>query len=128
MNSVTEIEARRKELLAEMDAIRSLERATLTEQMLAVKHKENPVPVMRGPYYLLARWENGKTRSRRVSGEELERVRQDVTNHQRFRALCKEFEELTERLGQLERQAGASEEALKRGLKSRSSRARKSGK
>lgn len=128
MNAVQAIEARRKELLLEMDAIRSMERATLSEQMLAVKHKDRAQPVMRGPYYLLARWENGKTRSRRVSGDELERARQDVANHQHFQALCNEFEDLTERLGHLEREAGASEEALKKGLKSRSPRALRSKK
>jgi len=125
MMNIAQIEERRKQILLEMASIRSLERASLKEQMMPVQHKGKEEPVLRGPYYVLARWENGKTRSRRVSRDELERVRQDVANHQQFQSLSREFEELTERLGQLERQASVSEETLKKGLKSRSSKAGK---
>jgi hypothetical protein len=127
MNPIARIEQRRNALLQEMATIRSLERATLTKQMLRVKHKGKKKPVLRGPYYVLARWENGKTRSRRVQAEELERLQREVANHDRFMALCEEFMELTERLGELEREADSEQEAVKKGLKSRSSRAGKSG-
>jgi hypothetical protein len=123
--SIAQIEQRRRQVLEEMQTIRSMVRATLKEQMLPVKHKDKKEPVMRGPYYVLARWEQGKTRSRRVPRGEVERVRKDVENHQRFRALCQEFEELTERLGELERQATASQEAVKKGLKSQPNKTRK---
>jgi hypothetical protein len=123
--SIAQIEQRRRQVLEEMQTIRSMVRATLKEQMLPVKHKDKKEPVMRGPYYVLARWEQGKTRSRRVPRGEVERVRKDVENHQRFRALCQEFEELTERLGELERQATASREAVKKGLKSQPNKTRK---
>lgn len=126
MNPKDQIERRRNALLEEMAAIRSLERATLSKQMLRVKHKGKKEPVLRGPYYVLARWENGKTQSRRVRAEELERLQRDVANHERFMALCEEFMELTQRLGELEREGDAEREALKKGLKSRSSRAGKS--
>ena len=126
MASITQIEQRRKQILDHMARIRSLERACLTEQMLPVKHRGRAEPVLRGPYYVLARWENGKTRSRRVRADELKRVRQDVANRERFLALCEEFMELTERLGKLEREEAAWDEAVKKGLKSRSSRAGKS--
>lgn len=123
--NIAQIEARRQEILAAMATIRSLERASLKEQMLPVKHKDKKEPVLRGPYFVLARWENGKTRSKRVPAGEVERVRQDVDNHKRFLALSKEFEELTERLGELERAASASEETLKKKPKSQSRKARK---
>jgi len=126
MNPIVQIERRRDELLQEMAAIRSLERATLSKQMLRVKHKGKKEPVLRGPYYVLARWEDGRTRSRRVRPEELERLQRDVDNHERFMALCEEFMELTQRLGELEREENAEQERLKKGLKSRSSKAGKS--
>jgi len=126
MDAIEAIDARREQILAEMKAIRSMDRATLKEQMLPVKHKGKKEPVLRGPYYVLARWENGKTRSKRVSGEELERVKHDVANHREFQNLCREFEELTERLGALERESASSEATVKKGLKSRSGRAGKS--
>lgn len=123
--NIARIEQRRQQVLEEMRTIRSMVRATLKEQMLSVKHKDKKEPVMRGPYYVLARWEEGKTRSRRVPRGEVEQVKKDVENHQRFRALCREFEELTEQLGELERQAAASEEAVKKGLNSQPNKTRK---
>lgn len=125
MDCVGQIEQRRQAILGEMDTIRSMERASLKAQMLPVKHKGQKEPVMRGPYYVLARWDNGKTHSRRVGQGELEQVKQDVANHKRFGALCKEFEELTERLGALERHEQVQGQRVKKGLTSRSKRTRK---
>ena len=127
MTSIPEIEQRRTRILEEMADIRSMERATLSKQMLRVKHKGKKDPVLRGPYFVLARWENGKTRSRRVRGEELQRLQQEVANHERFMTLCEDFMELTQRLGELEREDASEHEALKKGLKSRSSRTGRSG-
>ncbi len=125
MNSIQQIEAQRQEILEEMNSIRSMERATLKEQMLPVKHKGKKKPVLRGPYYVLAYWKNGKTHSRRVSREELEQVKQDVDNHKRFVGLCKGFEKLSQQLGQLERARDADMEAAKKKPKSLSRRTRK---
>ena len=125
MGSIRQIEERRKKILEEMDTIRSMERATLKEQMLPVKHKGKKEPVLRGPYYVLAHWENGKTHSRRVPQEELAQVKQDVANHKHFVALCKEFEDLSQQLGQLERAQEADMEAAKKKPKSSLRRTRK---
>jgi len=118
MEPIRQIEKRRREVLDQMAAIRSLERATLSEQMLPVKHKGKKDPVLRGPYYVLARWENGKTRSRRVGGAEVARVKRDVANHERFLTLCEAFMDLTHRLGELEREQGDTVEVLKKTPKS----------
>lgn len=126
MNAIAQLEQRRAEILGEMAGIRSLERATLSEQMMRVPQKGRKEGVLRGPYYVLARWQGGKTRSRRVGREELERVRRDVANRERFLALSEEFMDLTQRLGEVERKADAEQEALKKGLKSRSNKAGKS--
>ncbi len=126
MSAIARIEQRRSEILEQMGAIRSMERGTLKEQMLKVKHKGETQSVLRGPYYVLAKWSNGKTKSRRVKGDELACLKEDVGNHKRFVALCREFEDLTEQLGQLERAENGAEMALKKGLKSRSSKVRKS--
>ncbi len=125
MSAIGSIEQQREDILEQMNSIRSMERATLNEQMLRVRHKDVAEPVLRGPYYVLVRWEDGKSVSRRVPKDEVEQVKRDVANCQRFRALSKEYEKLTEQLGQLEREASASEEALKKGLKSPSSRTRR---
>lgn len=125
MDLIGQIERRRQEILEEMVALRSMERATLKEQMLPVKHKGKKEPVLRGPYYVLARWESGKTHSRRVPQDELEQVKQDVANHKRFIVLCREFEALTQQLGQLERAQEADMETIKKKPKSPSHRTRK---
>ena len=82
--------------------------------VLAVPRKGKGEAVMRGPYYVLSRRVDGKTRSRRVRAGELKRVREEVANYKRFVKLCKEFEELTEQLGALERDASVTEEAVKK--------------
>jgi hypothetical protein len=126
MNTKHALEKRREEILKAMGNIRSIEPAALSEQMLAVRHKGKKEAVLRGPYYVLSRWVDGKNRSRRVKQDELEQVKGDVANYAHFVALCEEFVDVTHRLGELEREEVPAEEALKKGLKSRSNRARKS--
>lgn len=124
--SVQAIEERRRELVEELLGMRSLVRGALTEQYLKVPQKGQEVPALRGPYYVLSQSVKGRTQSRRVKKKEAERVRQDVSNYKCFEAVCCELAALTEQLGNLERESRASEEALKKGLKSRSNRAKKS--
>jgi pyruvate carboxylase len=116
MNRIEQIEARRREILLEMGKIRSMRRGTLNEQYLGVPHKGKSEPVLRGPYYVLSRREGDKTVSKRLKSEsELDQAREDIKTRKWFKELCREFEELTEELGELSR---ASEEELKKGLKS----------
>ena len=75
---------------------------------------------------MVSRREQGKTVGRRLTGpEEVAQARRDAAEHKRFEQLCQDFEAITERLCTVERQEAALEEALKKGLKSRSSRTRK---
>ena len=126
MDEIKEIEMRRDAVLEQVRSIRSMKRGTVAEQYLKVKHKGKAEPVERGPYYVFARWNGEKTVSKRLcSAAELEWTRRDVAEHKRFVELCQEFEELTERLGELERQLtdGASpKKTSKSRSKERSSR------
>lgn len=115
MNQIKMIEERREKILREMRGIRAMERGTITEQFLKVRHKGQKEPVLRGPYYLISRREGKKTVGYRLtSGEEVARARRDVDARQRFLALCREYEELTERLGRLEREIGEGSAEKKR--------------
>lgn len=126
MNTIEKIERRRAQIIEQVSSIRSMELGTLNEQMLPVRHKDKAQPVLHGPYYVLSRRENGKTRSRRVGKDELEQVQRDVSNRKKFEALCAEFKELTRELGELERAQTAAEQAEKKRLKPQSNKARKS--
>lgn len=116
--AIQAIEAQRQAILREMDAIRSVVRGTFKEQMLPVPHQNKKEPVMRGPYYLLAKWEQGKTHSRRISPEEAPAIKQGAENYKRLKELCEQFAVLTERLGEIEREQGVSVETLKKKPKS----------
>jgi hypothetical protein len=126
METVQTLERQREQVLKAMAELRSMETGSLSSQMLKVPHKGKKTPALRGPYYVLSRWENGKSRSRRVKKEELAQVQCDVVNYQRFMELCEQFVDLTRRLGALEREEETDREQLKKGLKSRSSKAGKS--
>ena len=125
MNSLQRLEQRRDEILEQIRSIRSMRRGTINEQFLEVRHKGKDKPVSRGPYYVLSRREEGKTVSQRLtSPEELKQTQKDVEAYKRFVALCKQFGELTERLGQMERESDELKQEKKR-PNSRSSRTKR---
>lgn len=106
MDTIQDLEAKRNGILDQMRSIRSLRRGSISEQFLKVKHQGLRQPVLRGPYYLFQRREGNRVISQRVSsGPELTRAREDIERHKRFVSLCREFEALTERLGELERES-----------------------
>jgi hypothetical protein len=105
MTTIHDLESKRDLVLQEMRSIRSMQRGTINEQYLKVHHRGVKEAKTCGPYYVLSRHEphSGKTRSRRLtSPEEVEQARKDIAAYQRFVALCREFRELTEILGELE--------------------------
>lgn len=105
MDTIRELEARRNAILEQMRSMRSMKRGTINEQFLKVRLKGKEQPLLRGPYYVFSRREGNKTVSKRLtSPAQLQQVKRDIEVHKRFLALCKEFEVLTERLAELERQ------------------------
>jgi hypothetical protein len=126
MTRIQELESRRKEVLQKLAAIRSLRKGTLNEQWFPVVRNGKKTKKLRGPYFVWSYKVGKKTVSERLKDEQgIALARQDAANYRRFRELCGELEKLIAELGQAERQEAASEEAVKKGLKSRSSRARK---
>jgi len=115
MSNLKEIEDRREQILEQLRQIRSLQRGTINQQYLKVPHKGEKEPVLRGPYYVLSRNVQGKTLSRRLTSlTELEQTQRDVAVYRQFVQLCREYEQLTEQLGELERAAGKSPEKKRR--------------
>jgi len=104
MKTIVEIEQAREAILEEMRSMRSMRKGSVSKQFLKVKHKDKIEPVLRGPYFVFTRKEGKKTVGYRLrAAKEQEAALRDVAAHKRFVALCKQFEELTEKLGQMER-------------------------
>jgi len=102
--SIQELEVRRNAILEEMRSIRSMRRGTINEQHFKTRLKGRKGIILQGPYYVLSRREGEKTDSKRLrSPAELEQARRDVAEYKRFMGLCQEFERLTARLGEMER-------------------------
>jgi len=115
VDTIHDLEAKRESILTEMRSIRSLRRGNISEQFLKVRHQGVREPVLRGPYYVWLRRDGKKVISQRVtSGSELERMRRDIEAHKRFVALCREFESLTEQLGDIEQESPAMGQEKKR--------------
>ena len=123
MDTARTLEEKRERVLEQMRAIRSMRPGSVTEQYLKVTHKGKRKPVMRGPYWVYTRKEAGKTVGQRLSREDAEQVTKDIEAHRKFVALCKEFETLTMRLGDVEVDAVLSPE--KKRPRSRSSRTKR---
>ncbi len=122
MNPIQELEARRNAILEEIRSIRSLRRGTINEQYLKVRLRGKKELALRGPYYVFSRREGGKTVSQRLtSSGELEQARRDAGAYKKFWSLCREFEQVTTRLGELERRVPELEQEKKR-LRSSSSK------
>lgn len=115
MTSIQEIEARRDAILEEMRSLRSMRRGTINEQYFNVHRKGKKETIQQGPYYVLSRREGEKTVSKRLTSlSDLEQARREVAVRKKFVALCREFEQLTTRLGELERKEPDIEQEKKR--------------
>lgn len=113
--TVQGLEARRNGILEEMRSIRFMRRGTINEQHFKTRLKGKRGIVLQGPYYVLSRREGEKTVSKRLrSLGELEEARREVGAYKRFMTLCREFEELTMRLGEQEKVEPEVEEEKKR--------------
>jgi hypothetical protein len=125
MELTTSIESERRRVVEQMLRLGPMKRGTLNEQYLAAARKGSGKPTLRGPYYVLSRKEGGKTVSRRICAEDIERTRQGIARYGRFLELCREFVELSERLGEAQHCGSQREEALKKTPNSPSRKARR---
>ena len=119
-----QIAKRQQEILEQMGQIRLMERGTVTPQRYAERAKRKGGNGAVGPYYLWQGTVKGKRFARRLSGREAERVEAGIARRHAFETLCEEYTELSCRLSAAVGN-GEPEEAVKKGLKSRSSRAKK---
>ncbi len=115
--NIETIEAQRECILGQMRAIRSAHPGGVSEQMVKGTRKDMPEAVERGPYYSLQWYEQGKPRRQRLrSPEDVRRAREQTDNSKRIHELAERFCELTQQLGELERDKEAAHERQKKGL------------
>lgn len=82
-----------------------MRRGSITEQFFPVQRQGQKQAARRGPYYIFTRHRGSKTVSRRLTTPEaLQQAREDIEAFKRFQVLCREYERLTEKLGEVERQ------------------------
>ncbi|OGD22995.1 MAG: hypothetical protein A2W03_04440 [Candidatus Aminicenantes bacterium RBG_16_63_16] len=118
MDSIPQLEARRLAILDSIKAIRSMRRGSISEQFFPVLRRGQKQTARRGPYYVLTRHRGSRTVSQRlITPEALRRAREDVEGFKRFQALCREYEQLTEKLGEVERGTEPEKKRSKSGLK-----------
>jgi len=117
MDPIQQIESRRLAVLENIKAIRSMRRGAITEQFFPVLRKGQKQAARRGPYYVFTRHQGSKTVSRRLTTPQaLQQTREDIDAFKRFQALCREYEQITEKLGQLEQEPGLEKKRWKSGL------------
>lgn len=117
MDIIPQLKTRRLAILDEIRSIDSMHRGCINEQFFPVHRQGQLQEFRRGPYYVLSRREGDKTVSRRLtSSEDLEQARADVAAYQKFQQLCREFEQVTERLGELGRAKATEKKRSKSGL------------
>jgi len=132
------LEAERARLYQELSQVGDFRRGSLSvnyrrcgKPNCACAQPEHPG---HGPQYLLTTKIGGKTHAKNLRpGPELERIRQEVANHQRFRELVNDIVEVNEHICDLKEielqadaEATAKKGASKTGSKRKSSRNSKS--
>ena len=116
MDPLQQIEAQRLAILESIKAIRCMRRGAITEQFFPVLRRGQKQAARRGPYYVFTRHQGSQTVSRRLTTPRaLQQAREDIDAFKRFQALCREYEQLTDKLGELERETGLEKKRLKSG-------------
>lgn len=91
----TDIQKRRDRVLEEIAGIRRLRQGQLSEQYYDKVLANGEVRRL-GPYYVLQRQCQKKKRSVRIRPEQVDQLRRDLSNYQRFKELTQQLAELTE--------------------------------
>ena len=116
MDSRQHLEAQRLAVLESIKSIRSMRRGAITEQFFPVLRQGQHQVARRGPYYVFSRHQGSRTVSQRLTTPQaLQQAREDVEAYKRFQALCREYEQLTEKLGEWEREVAQEKKRLKSG-------------
>lgn len=116
------LERRQNDILRELHSIRCMKKGSIVHQQWPAERSGKRPGTVYGPYPLLTWKEQGRTKSVRLkTPREVAWAEAAIENYRRFAELCREYEALAEQaaLGQRTAQDSASNEAEKKGIKSR---------
>lgn len=100
MKELSQLAARRQEIVIEIDSIKSMKKGTLNTKYNKVINK-NGDEILNGPYYVLTKKGIGnKTVSETITAADASRVQEEVDNYKRFRQLTDEYMDICEELSQ----------------------------
>ena len=98
MSAIYRLAARRREIVEEIDKIKSMRKGTLNTRYNKVTNKKGE-EVLNGPYYVLTKKGAGnKTISEPVPATTAQSVQEGVENYKRFKQLADEYVEVCEKL------------------------------
>jgi hypothetical protein len=98
MSLISALSARRSKIIEEISELQTMRKGVLNATYQKVAHKDGEIAI-KGPYYVLTRKGNGgKTATKSIPAEDVPRIRQEVDNYKKFRALSDEFVNVCEEL------------------------------
>jgi len=95
----------RQPLLDQLAELSTMERGTLAEEYRERPASEGGGTVRLGPYFKHQCWENGRNMSRRVPAVEVDHLREDLQNAQRFDQIISKLASLAIDEGRIQRSA-----------------------
>ena len=101
--SIAQLEARREQILQQIQAIDRLRRGSLSRQFFKERRAGSKTP--QGPYYVLQGYVQGQKFSQRVPAEQAPQIEPLVANYKRFEELAEEFVTVTDQLTRLSQAA-----------------------
>lgn len=130
MTPLDQLETRRDTLLNEIRALGDMRRGTLLERYLPCGkpgcHCARPGSKGHGPKFSLTYKVQGKTKTEYIPEDQVKQVREQLANHQRFVALCRELVEINEELCRLRVEEKNNEAKKNSGRRSKKKSRRKS--
>jgi len=115
--SCSQLEARRQQILQQIQSIDRLRRGSLSRQFF--KQRRADSKVAQGPYYVLQGYIQGQKFSERVPAEQSPQIEPLVANYKRFQELAEEFVTVTDQLTRLSQSApDAKKNSRRRSAKS----------
>lgn len=101
MNEIEKLTQRKTQIVKEIASLKPMRKGSLNKQFLETVRKDGS-KTKRGPYTIYTFKEKGKTISRRIKNKDQEALcREQIGEFRRFRRLCSEFVETSQRIADL---------------------------